>query len=608
LHASWDPDLTDDQPGACVTSGTVALTAFHFLAAYQYPVVGVSVDWTRLDEQTGEHAPQSQVIENPTGYPWWTPPPCAPQVVSDPENWMYTNWALFMDPYRFIGFHHAPYQVQVQYRYWVEVLDEEGFPIDWVECGPEQVSITVNVQNLVVTSSDERKVLKWDPERPEIRDTSFNYRLDCAQTKQCDVTLSIYATDGTKVYEMTEQKMCPGNYSFTWDGTADVGEVPLAPRGLYVFDIVAVNPLVHSFVQDADCLRSRALWIGDHDVVEKAPNVYQVGYILHGAGYIFHSGQDASEAWVEVWSPELTKIAGPVNGGIHAIPSGATPQAGDGNFVQVPASLDKASDDVYRFVFWARDNYLDIYKDHHNNYALTNMQVKIMGCVLATGHFYQKGFGPWFGLVRDLDSKALADWVVDRVQNVVAKVGVVGRTWWVIPDRQVTLKAIYKPTANFTRSQISQWGVVNFTYKDNDGAGKFAELLGKLTAVNGSGIVHFGGHAVPGVIGFPHDEGIQYFFGISSANPKPEYGCVDISTVTNPLTPQDPKPFKNIRVVYLGGCKSFLNPCLPQGFVDRGTKSAVGWKVTILSVNPDRDDAPSRAFWRTLTGDMERRL
>lgn len=41
-------------------------------------------------------------------------------------------------------------------------------------------SIVINVQNLVVTSPDETEVLKWDPVR-RIADTSFSYRLECAQ-------------------------------------------------------------------------------------------------------------------------------------------------------------------------------------------------------------------------------------------------------------------------------------------------------------------------------------------------------------------------------------------------------------------------------------------
>ena len=87
-----------------------------------------------------------------------------------------------------------------------------------------------------------------------------------------------------------------------------------------------------------------------------------------------------------------------------------------------------------------------------------------------------------------------------------------------------------------------------------------------------------------------------------------KFGCVDISTVKNPLNPWDSKPLSNILVVYLGGCNSFLNPCLPQGFVDKGAQSAVGWKVKLNSINPFRDEAPHRAFWYTLCGDKMKKI
>jgi len=88
--------------------------------------------------------------------------------------------------------------------------------------GPFQTSITINVQNLVVTSPDETKVLKWDPVRG-IADTSFSYNIECAQRKQVQVTVRIYDMNRNLVYEVTERKICPGSYSFTWDGTVNTG-------------------------------------------------------------------------------------------------------------------------------------------------------------------------------------------------------------------------------------------------------------------------------------------------------------------------------------------------------------------------------------------------
>ncbi|MGQ9489101.1 MAG: hypothetical protein ACUVTY_15340 [Armatimonadota bacterium] len=125
--------------------------------------------------------------------------------------------------------------------------------------GPFQTSITVHVQNLVVTPPDVGKMLKWDAERPEICDTSFGYSITCAQKKQVQVKISIYSMQGQKVYEMTEQKDCPGGYSFTWDGTVNTMSPPpngLAEGGLYTFDVqVQASPY------DGDHLRSGALTV-----------------------------------------------------------------------------------------------------------------------------------------------------------------------------------------------------------------------------------------------------------------------------------------------------------------------------------------------------------
>ena len=459
--------------------------------------------------------------------------------------------------------------------------------------GPFQTSITIHVQNLVVTSPDETKVLKWDPVRG-IADTSFSYRLECAQRKWCQVKVSIYTTDGVKVYEEWLEQIAPGGYSFVWDGRVNDGSTPdgLAPAGLYVFDldVIGIAP-----GYDEDWLRSRALEIGDHDVVTIGPNLYRVGYILH-------SHRDASDAWVEVWDPKLMRIAGPIHNGIHAIPPDAIPQERDGNFVDIKVQLNLGSDDSYRFVFWARDNFHDWYKNHHNKYAFTNQQRKVIGCALITGHFYQKGFGPWVSLFRDLNSTAFANEVEKMVKNIVAQISEVGKKWFILPEWRVTLKVEYE-----TSLTCSIHGLSFCKYTTNEGATEFKRLLEELTHTRGSHVVHFWGHACPSIIGFPDDNGQMYYFGFCSTKPA-NFGCVDISTVKNPLNPQDPKPLSNIRVVYLGGCNSFLNPCLPQGFVDKGAQSAVGWKVTLYSINPFRDDAPHRAFWYTLCGDETKKI
>ena len=114
---------------------------------------------------------------------------CAMVSVNDPENW---NWTTFsFAPMIGFAMHNAAYRITVQWRYGVYMKGPRR---------PFQTSITINVQNLVVTSPDETKVLKWDPVRG-IADTTFSYSLECAQRKWCQVKVSIYTTDGMKVYE-----------------------------------------------------------------------------------------------------------------------------------------------------------------------------------------------------------------------------------------------------------------------------------------------------------------------------------------------------------------------------------------------------------------------
>ncbi|MEM2368144.1 MAG: hypothetical protein QXQ50_07940, partial [Candidatus Bathyarchaeia archaeon] len=118
---------------------------------------------------------------------------------------------------------------------------------------------------MVVTSKDVGKVLRWDPGRPKLCDTSFGYSIACAQKKEVQVTISIYSMNREKVYEVTEQKLCPGSYDFTWDGTMNTGnyegmpdgEEPtnIAPEGLYTFDVEVTGVAPY----DHDWLRSKEL-------------------------------------------------------------------------------------------------------------------------------------------------------------------------------------------------------------------------------------------------------------------------------------------------------------------------------------------------------------
>ncbi len=366
LHALWDNDLTDDIPAKCVTSGTVAGPHFHFVAAFKPPVMGVSVDWIEVKEVTNDH-PVTPSVYTPNLSSAQPSPQCASLLgISDPQNWQWVFGDVPAGPHAFT-YHNTTYQVTVQYRYRA-MGTPPPYPPPMQQYGPYQISITVNVQNLVVNSGDERKLLKWDPERPEICDTTLSYSIECAQKKMVSVTISIYSTEGPKVYEVTEQKVCPGSYTFTWDGSVNMMPIPpdgKAKKGLYSFDIQVIGP---AYYYDADWLRSKLLRVGEHEVKFITPRVIEGWYVLY-------SNRDASEAWMEVYDPDLEKVAEAI-GTTHAIPENTTPTEQDWNkTVRAWAGFDKVG--IWRFVFWARDNFFDFDKAHRRKLTIACNQRRV---------------------------------------------------------------------------------------------------------------------------------------------------------------------------------------------------------------------------------------
>jgi len=278
------------------------------------------------------------------------------------------------------GMHNTSYKVTVQWQYTVYMKGPRG---------PFQTSITINVQNLVVTSEDVGKVLKWDPERPELCDTSFGYSITCAQKKQVQVTISIYSMDGQKVYELTEQKLCPGSYSFTWDGTVNTGDYEgmpegeeptnIAPAGLYTFDVEVTRVAPY----DHDCVRSKELKVVPgpveyygYDDGGTPEDESDDNYLYYLRWYALYSGRDAT--WGEIWlyDPDFERVsewAVPMlecvvhgwNDGLDADPNGEV----HGVIIPVPVSvMDKAG--TYRFVLHFYDDYADSYKNHQVKAAL----------------------------------------------------------------------------------------------------------------------------------------------------------------------------------------------------------------------------------------------
>jgi hypothetical protein len=354
LHATWDPDLTDNNPSVCTNSGTVAVPWFHFYAGWKGGAPAFfSVDWVLIEELTNEHQPQVWYFKNPqgsSGFPYG----CTMPPVSDPQNWNWTTWSFAP----MIGFamHNTAYRVTVQWRYGVYMKGPRG---------PFQTSITINVQNLVVTSPDVGRVLRWDPERG-IADTSFSYNIECAQKKQVQVKVRIYGMNRNLVYELTEQKICPGSYSFTWDGTVNTGyyEYPpdewsnIAPAGLYTFDVeVIANPY------DRDAVRSQALSvdsiIGRLYYDDKGTEDESDDEEFLVVEYVLKSDRNASSGEIWLYDPDLNRIGRWDIYGLTASPTGIQ------HTIFIPISLSLfTKEGIYWIVPLFKDNHIDRYRNH----------------------------------------------------------------------------------------------------------------------------------------------------------------------------------------------------------------------------------------------------
>ena len=201
------------------------------------------------------------------------------------------------------------------------------------------------------------KILKWDHDNPSNCDTTFSYTLSSAQKKNCQVIIDIYNTEGNKVYETTLTQLCPGAYTFTWDGTANQTSYPpnnIAPVGLYTFDITVNGKTPDGLVinDDKDRMRSSALKIVDHDAVMIDIDKYRVSYILNDT-------KEAYQAGVDAYDPDLQKLTGITDG---------TAKAPTINTADIAVQTDVCG--TYRFIFWAIDDHRELDKSHRRKPAL----------------------------------------------------------------------------------------------------------------------------------------------------------------------------------------------------------------------------------------------
>jgi hypothetical protein len=455
-----------------------------------------------------------------------------------------------------LGFamHNAAYRITVQWRYGVYMKGPRG---------PFQTSITINVQNLVVTSPDETKVLKWDPVRG-IAGTSFSYSLECAQKKWCQVKVSIYSTDGMKVYEEWLEKLAPGSYSFTWDGSVNVvSPTPSpdgkAPAGLYVFDIDVIG-IAPGY--DEDWLRSRALRVGEH-----FPK-YVTSRVVEG-WYVLYSIRDAYEAWMEVYNPDLDKVT-TAQGTTHSIPEGTQPSEQDWNkTVRVWIEFDKVG--VWRFVFWARDNCIEFYKSHCRKLAHATNQKRI-DWILSGGFNYG-----------DLNTTKLAR----DIEKIVNQIGYIPQGNMQNSPQQVVIQ-IAEIACNKNETKNSN-GLISFS---GHGGGIFISVRHPLR------YYHFLHQPHTDCLRFPRGEGEGENEIIwLGTNPDSNYRCpnmlpgcrgdreYEVDNIRNFVIDNErkEKPLSNVLIVTLFGCvtNTDIKGDFAKKLEELGVKSILGIKVIV---------------------------
>jgi flagellar hook assembly protein FlgD len=229
------------------------------------------------------------------------------------------------------------------------------------------VSASFTFDNLIVQPDEKTlgKILKWDPDNPSKSDTTLGYTISSAQKKKCRVVISIYNLNGGLVYQRilddNERQLCPGNYTFTWDGTNNQLFPPTpnyAPKGLYTFDIKVEGVCPY----DTDHIRSDALSISQVKVLkpEAGTNTYELKYVLSDT-------KQASQAGVIVFDPNLEKKAD-APGDTKNTPPGAQEPVWN-EIKSISADIADITGD-YSFVFWGIDDHPEIDKAHRKRPTL----------------------------------------------------------------------------------------------------------------------------------------------------------------------------------------------------------------------------------------------
>ena len=249
--------------------------------------------------------------------------------------------------------------------------------------GPFQTSIKINVQNLVVTS-DPRKLIKWDPEHPEVCDTTLSYSLQCAQRKQVTVKLKIYSMEREQVMELENTFIYPDKsgdtvdltpFFLSWQYDPMTGNFLPLPKGLYTFDIQVTGTIPY----EQDNLRSERISVSYVGHQNDLTIAYSRNAIV-GGYYCLCSDKNASKVYLSFYDPLFEKLE-EVSG---ANDKGACHREA------LVGNLAYAGD--YTIVVEAQDDHPEDNKAHERRWTLP------IGCkifVQPCAHYGFTGFWEW---------------------------------------------------------------------------------------------------------------------------------------------------------------------------------------------------------------------
>jgi len=322
----------------------------------------LSVSSVDIVEQTNAHEPWHYHSDSPISGDYYGSPPYS--VCSSPPTG-YQNWVVCQlnVPIQTFSFHNTSYVITANYHYIVFTGAYPPSPSNPMYRRVDgSISITVNFQNLIVEAQP--KILKWDPDVPENCDTTFSYSLSSAQKKNCQVTIKIHNPEVVDnegnpalVYQTTLTQLCPGNYSFTWDGTNN--QMPpyqpnnIAPAGVYTFDILVQGASPY----DCDRMRSSSLKIAGHEVNQptEESTKYEIKYLLNDT-------KKASQAEVKLYDIDL--------GNLSSL-QGTTEISPTWNTIYLEESaVDMSKGGPYIFLFSAVDDHPETDKAHRQKLAL----------------------------------------------------------------------------------------------------------------------------------------------------------------------------------------------------------------------------------------------